>query len=391
MQPDDFCPRPLTSATSGSRPLVEPIHLSTVYQCEDPADAAARIAGDIPGYVYRRDNHPNAQLLADQCALLHHAPRAAIFASGMSALGAVLLALLKSGDHLIASSQLYGRSLHLLTSEAARLGIDASVVDTCDLAAVRNAFTPKTRLVVAETITNPLLRVSDIPALSELAGQHEALLLIDNTFASPVVCRPLTLGADLVLESLTKIMNGHSDVLLGLLCGHEAQWERIPQVATTWGLGANPFECWLAARGLGTLALRVEKANANAREVARQLARAPGVERVIYPGLPDHPDHALAQRQFGECFGTMISFSVSGGLEAATSFIRASQQIPFCPSLGELSTTLSHPRSTSHRAMSDDLLQQLGITENMIRLSVGIESPEFIMSALHQALEAVAT
>jgi cystathionine beta-lyase/cystathionine gamma-synthase len=386
MKPDDICPRPDALPPQATQPLSPAIHLATVYRCEDPEQAAQILAGEAAGHVYRRDGHPNAVLLAEKCRELHGAERAAICASGMSALAALVLSELTSGDHLVVSDQLYGRSLELLTGECARLGIASTVVDTCDVAATRAAIAPNTKLVVAETITNPLLRVSDIRALADAVHAGGAQLVIDNTFASPAVCRPLELGADWVVESLTKIMNGHSDVLLGAICGRAAAWQRIPRTLSVWGLASSPFDCWLAARGLGTLALRVERACENAMSAARFLAVRGEIERVDYPGLPTHVDHALAVRQFGHHFGTIVTFSLRGGLDAARTFIRAAQQIPFCPSLGELSTTLSHPASTSHRALAPERRVALGITDGTIRLSVGIESAEQVRGALEQAL-----
>lgn len=389
MKPDDLCPHPPQFPASPTEPLSAPIQLSTVYRCDDPQQAAELLSGMQSGYVYRRDDHPNAYALAEHCRQLHGAQRSAVSASGMSALSALLLSQLRAGDHIVASNQLYGRSLQLLTQETNRLGIDASVVDTCRLQSVEQAICNRTRLVVVETITNPTLRVSDVAALAELAHRYGALLAVDNTFASPAVCRPLELGADFVFESLTKIMNGHSDVLLGLLCGHDRNWERIPCVLTTWGLVANPLECWLAARGIGTLALRVQRSNCNALSAAKHLAASAKVRTVLYPGLKSHPDYPLACQQFGDQFGAMVTFVLEGGPAAATRFIRAAKQIPFAPSLGELCTTLSHPLSTSHRTMSEHDLGHLGIDGGMIRLSAGIESEAFVHAALDEGLAAV--
>jgi cystathionine beta-lyase/cystathionine gamma-synthase len=300
---------------------------------------------------------------------------------------------LKQGDHVIASDQLYGRSLTLLTKESARLGIENSVVNTNDPAATAAAFRPTTKMLVVETITNPLLRVSDIAGLAAMAHAHDAKLLVDNTFASPVICRPLTLGADLVMESLSKFMNGHGDVVLGMLCGQAEHWGRVPSVASTFGITAAPFECWLAGRGLGTLHLRMERASDNALRVADflyDLWQHRRIEAVYYPGLTGHPDHAIAVRQFSRQFGPMVTFTLPGGREAATRFIKAAENIPFCPSLGELCTTLSHPESTSHRGLSAEQRTSLGITGGTIRLSIGTESPEFILDALKQAMDAIA-
>ena len=388
-KPDDICPRPTLASSPSTRPHASPIYLASVYECDDPQQADDLLAGRQPGYIYSRDGHPNADVLAETCGKLHGAQRAAITSSGMSAMALALLSQLQQGDHVVVSNRLYGRSSGLLTAETARLGIASSVVDTCDLDATAEAIRPDTKLLVVETITNPLLRVSDIGGLAELAHESGALLLVDNTFASPAVCRPIDLGADLVLESLTKIMNGHSDVLLGMLCGSEAHWGRIDEVISAWGLTSSPMDCYLASRGLATMHLRVGRASDNALAVARFLADFPGVEQVIYPGLPEHPDHALAQRQFTDWFGSIVAFTLPGGTSAAEQFIAAARQIAFCPSLGELSTTLSHPASTSHRRMTPEQQAELGIFGGTIRLSVGIESPDFVIESLKEGLAGV--
>lgn len=387
-RPEDVCPRP-ESLPNPPRPLSAPIYLSSVYRCDSPDEADRMLGGELAGYVYQRDGHPNADLLAEKCRRLHGAERAAITASGMGAMSLFLLSQLAAGDHLVVSHQLYGRSLELLTRQSARLGVTHTLVDTCDLAATAAAITPATRWIVVETITNPVLRVSDIATLADLAHGAGARLLVDNTFASPVVCRPLDLGADLVLESLTKIMNGHSDITLGLLCGPAARWEQVPGMLSTWGLASSPFDCWLAMRGLATLAMRADWAGQRALELAGWLETQPAVACVHYPGLDGHRDHALAKQQFAGRYGAMVTFDLAGGLPAAERFIAASRQIPFCPSLGEVATTLSHPASTSHRAFSPEQQRALAILPGTIRLSVGAESSEQLQSALAEGLAAL--
>lgn len=389
--PRDLCPAPThlnRPAQSGSRSAIE---LAVVYPAASPAEADARLGGLQAGYVYQRDSHPNADDLAERCRELHRAERAAITSCGMSALALAQLALLRSGDHVVVSSLMYGKTITLLTSEAERLGINSTVVDTNDLAATAAAVAPETRLLVCETISNPLMRVADVPALAKLAKERGFALLVDNTFASPIVCQPLELGADLVMESMTKIMNGHSDAMLGLLCGREKHWERVHKALTTWGLAAAPFDCWLVERGLGTLYLRVVAASRSAERLAAALRTSPAIAAVHYPGLPDHPDHQLASQLFvadggRPLFGHMLSFELKGGLPAAERLISGLKQIHFCPSLGELATTLSHPASTSHRGMTAQAREGLGIRDGLIRLSVGLESPEFLENELFSVL-----
>jgi cystathionine beta-lyase/cystathionine gamma-synthase len=390
MDPSDLCPRPIPLPPLATTPHAPPIYPTSVWACESPQQADDMLAGRLPGYVYQRDGHPNAWLLAEKCRLLHAAERAAITASGMGALAVAMLSHLSTGDHAVIGSRVYGKTLQLFGVEAKLLGIAVTTVDTCDLAAVEQVIKLNTRLLVAETIANPLLEVADIAALAELAHRRGIVLLIDNTFASPILCRPLTLGADLVMESLTKTMNGHSDVILGLLAGAEAAWPRVPQVISAFGLCSSPFDCWLADRGLATAHLRIERACDNALAAAEYLkSQTSRVAKVFYPGLATHPQHALAARQLGGRFGTVVSFELAGGRPAADAFIAAAKQIPFCPSLGELNTTLSHPETTSHRGLTAEQRAALGISGGTIRLSVGTESPEFIREALAEGLRAL--
>jgi cystathionine beta-lyase/cystathionine gamma-synthase len=393
MRPDDICPQPEFLGNQPTQPLAPAIYPAAVYRCESTEDARRMLAGELAGYVYSRDGHPNGDQLAEKCRQLHGAERAIVCGSGMAALSAAVLSQVSAGEHVVASQFLYGRTLGLLAHELPRFGVASTVVDTCDLAAVAAACQDKTRLIVVETISNPLLRVADLASLAALARQRGARLLVDNTFAGPTVCRPLELGAELVMESLTKIMNGHSDVLLGLVCGTAEACRKTPDVVKTWGFSANPFDCWLAHRGLGTLALRAERANQNALAAAHFLAQRPEAVAVHYPGLTAHPDHALAARQFarpaGPQYGSMVTFTLAGGTAAADRFIAGAKRIPFCPSLGDLGTTLSHPESTSHRTLSPADRERLGVYGGTIRLSVGIESPEAVVAALEEGLNAL--
>lgn len=384
---EDICPRPDEAPAMPTAPLASPIYQAAVYRCADPDQAGRLLSGQEEGYVYSRDRNPNSDLLAEKVRALHQADHAIVCGSGMAACSAILLAHLKSGDHVVVGDQMYGRTLTLLEKELSRLGVTSTRVDACNVAQVRAAMKPATKLVVVETITNPLVRVVDVAQLAEAAHAGGARLVVDNTFASPVLCRPLELGADIVFESLTKIMNGHSDVLLGAVCTRADAWNRINGVVGSYGLSAAPFDCWLAARGIGTLALRAERASANALRAAEYLTKRPECAKVYYPGLENHPDHQIAARQFAEeyaepRFGSMLSFTLAGGSAAAARFITAAKRIPFCPSLGDLSTTLSHPESTSHRGLTPEERAALEITGGTIRLSVGIESGSAVVAAL---------
>lgn len=383
---DDICASPVELPALITRPAVAPIQMAAVYGCASTADASQILGGDVAGYVYQRDGHPNASQLAEKCRQLHRAERAMVFASGMSAISSVLLAQLEADDHLIVSDRLYGKTTYLLTQETKRFGIRSAVVDTLDLRHVAKAIEAKTKLLVVETISNPTLRVADIAALAEICRERDVQLLVDNTFATPLLCQPHTLGADWTLESMSKMMNGHSDVIMGLLTGRHDLWDRIPAVASAWGLGSAPFDSWLAMRGLATMHLRVDRACLTACEVAKYLAGNSLVASVDYPGLPAHPEHELARRQFDGRFGTMVTFQLADDTEvAAQRFIEACVDIHFCPSLGDIATTLSHPRSTSHRATSPEECRTLGISDGTIRLSIGVEATDSVVTSLDDA------
>lgn len=371
-----------------NQPLVSPIHTSAVYTFSDVDAVDAFYAGDRPGYVYARDGHPNATGLAAELNRSESAAWGLITGSGMAAISAGVLAHVSAGDRIVASDRLYGKTTHLLRDEISRYAVEVVFVDVCDPDAVREAMTGgRTRLLFVETISNPLCRVADLPSLAAIAGRAGAALVVDNTFASPAVCQPLEHGADVVVESLTKLIGGHSDLTLGYVGGRDLG--HVPVVTdrvSTWGLSAGPFDCWLAARGLETLGLRASAATANAAAVADWLADRPGVTRVAYPGRPDHPDNELAHRLFSTAPGNMLAFELAGGRDAVNRWMRACVGIPFAPSLGHTSTTCSHPASTSHRSVPPEDQHRQGITPGLVRLSVGCEPLDRLLSELAKGL-----
>jgi cystathionine beta-lyase/cystathionine gamma-synthase len=379
-------PQPPRLDLGVSTPLVPPLFQSAVYTLPD-LDALDRISNaEAPGYIYARDAHPNSRLLAARLAVLESAEWGLVTSSGMSALSGILLATLQQGGRVVASNRLYGRTSQLLHQELARYGVKTTFVDTNDLHQVEKELGEPTRLVLVETLSNPLLRVADLPALVQLAHDAGALLVVDNTFATPVLTRPLEMGADLVMESLTKMIGGHSDLTLGVVCGRTDLLSELSQVASIWGLSANPFDCWLADRGLATLELRTRAASANAQALAEWLIDQPGVARVIYPSLPDHPDHALAGQILIGGFGHMLCFDLAGGRDAVNRFMHRAKGIPFSPSLGHTATTCSHPSTTSHRYVSPAEKARQGITDGLIRLSVGVEDLDTIQREMSKGL-----
>jgi cystathionine beta-lyase/cystathionine gamma-synthase len=369
-----------------STSLVPPLYQSSVYTLPD-LDALDRIIDDEePGYFYARDGHPNARGLADQLAALEGATWAAICGSGMAAISAILLTTVSQGERIIASNRLYGRTTSLLERELTRYGVQTTFVDCGDLDQVQSALQKPARVLFAETMSNPLLRLVDLAALAKLAHRHDCVLVVDNTFATPVLTRPLELGANLVMESLTKMIGGHSDVTLGLVCGRNDLLAQMSQVISTWGLASNPFDCWLASRGLATLPLRMRAASANALALAQWLEGQAAVGRVIYPGRPDHPDHDLAGRLLQGGFGNMLCFELKGGREAVNRFMRLAPAIVFSPSLGHTTTTCSHPWTTSHRYVSPAEKRRQGISDGLIRLSVGVEELGQIQQEMSRGL-----
>jgi cystathionine beta-lyase/cystathionine gamma-synthase len=367
-------------------PLVPPLFQSSVYTLPD-LDALDRVTNaEEPGFIYARDAHPNAWHLAGRLAALEGASWAVVCGSGMAAISALLLANLDHGGRVVASSHLYGRTSQLLRDELARFGVQTTFVDTSDLGQVEKALQTPPKVLFAETMSNPLLRLSDVSALAELAHASGCRLIVDNTFATPVLVRPLDLGADLVMESLTKMIGGHSDVTLGLACGKGELLAEVSRIVSIWGLASNPFDCWLVERGLSTLPLRMRAASANAAALADWLAAQPGVTRVLYPGRPDHPDHALAKRLLHSGFGNMLCFELAGGREAVNRFLRSAPGIPFSPSLGNTTTTCSHPATTSHRYVSPAEKKRQGIGDGLIRLSVGVEDAEEIKAEMAKGL-----
>jgi cystathionine beta-lyase/cystathionine gamma-synthase len=381
-RPETRCVRPLTWPTSTTEPLVPPLQTSAVYRVAGLDQIDALYEGHESGFIYARDGHANAAALAERLAELEGGEAALVCASGMAAESAAALTLLESGAHVALSDSLYGRTTTLVARELARFGVNSSPFDAADADSLRAIITPATRLVVVETISNPLLRVADLDELAAAAGTVP--LLVDNTLA-PLICRPLDHGAAMVVHSLTKLIGGHSDLIQGVLVGPRPLISRASAVASTFGLTGNPFESWLCARGLATLGVRSERACANALAVAERLARHPGVRAVHYPGLSHHPDHLHARRLLTGGFGTIVTIDL-GDRHRANAFIRSAREIPFAPSLGDVATTLSHPATTSHRGQPAEALDRLGIHPGLIRLSIGIEALDDLSRAIVEAI-----
>ncbi|WBA41887.1 trans-sulfuration enzyme family protein [Hymenobacter canadensis] len=372
-------------------PKITPIYQTSVFKFEDLNELELYFGEPGSRYLYSRNGNPNSDELAEAVTHLEGGAGAVATGSGMAAIFAALMTYCTAGDHVLCAADIYGGSAALLNQELDRLGIAVSYVPFDDLTTNLATYTqPRTRLLLCETISNPLLRVVDLRAAAAAAHALGLKLVVDNTFASPVLTQPFGYGADLVMHSVTKYLAGHSDVTAGVVVARTPEdAARLRQIGTLFGLTLSPMESWLAVRGIKTLRLRMEAHSRNAQAVAELLAQHPAVQEVFYPGLAQHPQQALAREQGAGRFGGMVSFRLlDDSTDAVSRFMRASQRFPFAPSLAGVDSSLSYPAGTSHRALTEQQRQELGITAGLVRLSVGIEPVEELLVDLHQALEA---
>ncbi|MGW4162824.1 trans-sulfuration enzyme family protein [Streptomyces sp. NPDC004788] len=370
----------------GSRPLGVPIHQGHVFAFES-ADSLAAAFESPDAFLYSRMGNPTVRALETAVARLEGGADALSYASGMGAINGVLLALLSTGGHVVAQRCLYGGTYAVLTDLAARWGVEVTYVSGTDADEVRAAIRPETRLLYLETIANPTTRVSDLPAL--IAAAHEAGVpsCVDNTFASPLLCRPIAYGADVVVHSATKYLAGHADVLGGIAVFKDRELHRaVRHHAVEQGAVTDPFAAWLTLRGLQTLPLRIERQSASAAELAARLAAHPAVAEVRHPALAGHPDHAVAARLLPRGGGGVVSLDLAGGREAGKAFVEAVRVASLSVSLGDVKTLVMHPASTSHRQLDGQALAAAGIGPGTVRLSVGIEHVEDLWTDLEQAL-----
>ena len=378
------CARAPLPAASSSRPLVPSIDLSVVYCPDDLDHVDALSEGRDKGFIYARDGHPNATQLADKMSRLEGGEAGLVCASGMGAIASVFLSYLSQDDHVLVAKGVYGKTTALVTRQLPRWGINHDFFDAADAGSLVRRLTPKTRLVFVETVSNPLLHVADLDSLAAVAREAGVPLAVDNTFA-PLLCRPIEHGATFVVHSATKMIGGHSDLTLGVLVGPSRLVEPIRVVASTLGQTGNPFESWLALRGLATLSVRIERASSTALELARRFEMHNQVNRTYYPGLESHPEFAIARKLLNGGSGAMVTIDFSTRNRAET-FIRGLVSIPFAPSLGDVQTTLSHPATTSHRGQDDAQLAAQGVTAGMVRISVGLEDVEDLWGEFALAL-----
>jgi cystathionine beta-lyase/cystathionine gamma-synthase len=367
-------PDPITGA------VVPPIHMASTYVHQKVGELKA-------GWEYARSGNPTRGALESSIAALENARYGLAFASGMAAETAVS-SLVRTGEHIVATKDIYGGTFRLFRHLREKYSIQSTYADFTDLNRLEEAFTPNTRLVWIESPSNPTLVVLDIAAIAELAHRHNALLVVDNTFASPYLQTPLDLGADIVLHSTTKYIGGHSDLIGGAVVTNDPQlYEKLYRYQNDFGGVPSPFDCWLTLRGIRTLHVRMEAHCRNAMAVAQFLESHPKVEWVRYPGLPSHPQHELARKQMRHGFSGMIAVGVKGGAEAAQRFCEGTKIFNLAESLGGAESLIGYPPKMSHASMSAEERAWCGIPDNMVRLSVGLEDVNDLIEDLQQALE----
>lgn len=364
-------PDPATGA------IITPIYQTSTYVQE--------ALGQHKGFEYARTQNPTRKTLEANIAAIEGGQAAFAYASGMSATGAIA-ARLSQGDHVVVTDNTYGGTFRLFDKVLTRHGMTFSYVDTSDLAAVEAAMTPETKLVFIETPTNPVLRLTDIAGCADIAHRHGAILAVDNTFASPVLQRPLALGADLVMHSATKYLAGHSDLIGGVvIANRDEDIEWLKFIQNSAGAILSPFDSWLVLRGTKTLPLRMAQHCANGMALAKYLETHPKVTRTIYPGLPSHPQHALAKKQMPNGFGGMLSFDV-GSFDVARGVLNRFRLMSLAESLGGVETLVCHPASMTHASVPPERRKAIGLTDSLIRISAGIEDAEDLIEDLAQAL-----
>lgn len=364
-----------------------PIYQSSTFAFQSVEQGAARFAGLEKGYIYTRIANPTIKALEDRVASLENGYGGIATSSGMAAISTIIFGLLEKGSHLISTASVYGSTRVMIENLLPRFGISADFTDTSNLDNIRKLIRPTTKILFIETPANPTLVLTDIAACATLAQEENLTLVVDNTFASPILQNPLDLGADIVVHSVTKFLNGHSDVVGGIIIPRDEEtYQKMHKTMTLLGGNMDPHQAWLVLRGIQTLAIRVQKSQENALKLAQFLSSHPKVAWVNYPGLPSHPQHELAQRQM-RGFGAMICFGLKGGYEAGKKMINSVRVATLAVSLGGVESLIQHPASMTHAGVSQEEKEQAGITEDLIRLSVGCEGYEDLRSDLEQALE----
>lgn len=364
----------------------EALYLTSSFVFENAAQAAARFQGNEPGNIYSRFTNPTVTAFQERLAAMEGAESCVATASGMSAILATAMALLKSGDHVVSSSGVFGATVQLFSTVLSKFGVETTYVDGPSLAGWKAALRPNTRFLFVETPSNPLTEVFDIRALADIAREAGSVLVVDNCFCSPALQRPIDLGADLVVHSATKYLDGQGRVLGGAVLGRrELVMEGIYGFLRTAGPSLSPFNAWVLLKGLETLRIRMEAQSRTAMELAQWLEAHPRIKKVYYPGLPSHPQHELASRQ-QRSGGAVVSFEMKGGREDAWKVVDSTSMISITANLGDTKTTITHPATTTHGRISPEARARAGITEGLLRIAVGLESAGDIRADLERGL-----
>ena len=366
----------------------EPIFLTSSFVYENAAEAAAKFSGAEPGNIYSRFTNPTVAMFEKRLAALEGAERAVATSTGMAAIMAVAMAFLKSGDHVICSRAVFGSTVSLFEKYIAKFGVTVDFVDLSDLNAWKNAIKPETKLLFVESPSNPLAEIADIQALADIAHANGALLVIDNSFCTPVLQQPIKFGADLVVYSATKYLDGQGRALGGAVVGNSKLLEEVFGYVRTTGPSMSPFNAWIFLKGLETLNLRMKAHCAGAQKLAEWLDAHPKVEKVYYAGLPNHPGHELAKKQQSG-FGGVVSFVVKGERAGAWTVIDSTRFLSITSNLGDTKSTITHPATTSHGRMSAEAKVAAGISEGLIRVSVGLEDIDDIIGDISRGLDLI--
>jgi methionine-gamma-lyase len=369
--------------------VVTPIYQTSTFAFDNAQDGADCFAGDSNGYIYTRLGNPTNRALEEAVANLEGGFGAIAVASGMAAVTTMYMTYLGAGSHIVSSAAVYGSSRTVLEKHFSRFGVEATFIDTSKTEQIEAAIRPNTKVLFIETPANPTIAITDIAACAEIAKKHNLKLVVDNTFCSPYLQRPFELGADIVIHSITKFINGHADVVGGVIVAKtEADYKLMYPVMTSMGPNMDPHQAYLVARGLKTLSLRIDRAQANAIQIARYLENHPKIAWVLYPGLKSHPQFELAQRQ-QKGPGALLSFGLKGGFEAGKTLMNNVQLATLAVSLGGIETLIQHPASMTHAKMSSEAKLSAGITDDLVRYSVGIEDAADLIEDLEQALALV--
>lgn len=366
----------------------DPIYPTSSYVFSSAREAAARFGGEEEGNIYSRFTNPTVQFFEERIAALEGGERAVATASGMAAILSTCLSLMQNGDHVVCSRSVFGSTVSLFDKYLSRTGIKVSYVDPTNLDSWESAITEETKMLFLETPSNPLSELTDVAAVAEIAHKYDALLVVDNCFCTPMLQQPLKQGADIIIHSATKYLDGQGRCVGGVVVGSDKHMEEVFGFIRTGGACLSPFNAWVFLKGLETLKLRMDAHCNNAMEMAKWLEEQDGIDRVFYSGLPSHPQHELAKKQ-QKGFGGVLSFEVKGGKDAAWRFIDATKMVSITGNLGDVKTTITHPATTTHGRMTPEARSEAGINDNLVRLSVGIESIEDLKADMLRGLAAV--